>query len=176
MTMKSDFYIISLDELTAEGEEINCTLDDHDLQKRSNGVLLGGSISCKALAKKTGDLFHVHLLIDGNVQVPCDRCLSPVNMEINHDGDIYVSVGNDPHDEDDRHFIEVTSNDKSLDLYDLIYSNVELCLPFRRLHKPGECDAAMIAELERYQSDGNVNKKNDANIDPRWAALASLKN
>lgn len=176
MTMKSDFYIISLDELTADGEEIECSLDDQYLRLRGKGNILGGSISCKALAKRTGETFHIHLAINGCVYVPCDRCLSPVSMKVNYDGDTYITVGDDPHDEDEQHFIEVADNEKTINLRDLIYSNVELNLPFRRLHKPGECDATMIAELERYRLNDkqDKNEDNDTNIDPRWAALASL--
>ena len=69
----------------------------------------------------------------------------------------------------------VAEDEGILDVAWFIYEFIELNIPIRHVHAPGKCDSAMVKMLEEYSAARSGVDSEDS-IDPRWAALAKLKN
>ena len=109
----------------------------------------------------------------GNVTIPCDRCTAPLNLDINVKEKLYVKFGEETfHETDD--IIIIAETEYEIDISPYIFEFINLALPMKKLHKPGECDEEMVKTIEKYTRQ----EQNDNNeeIDPRWAALKNIKN
>ncbi|HKJ79252.1 MAG TPA: DUF177 domain-containing protein, partial [Prolixibacteraceae bacterium] len=67
-----------------------------------------------------------------------------------------------------------------LNLAQLIYEYISLAIPLKRVHpedKNGDsqCDTEMLDKINNYVQP-EVDKDEEENVDPRWAALKKLKN
>ncbi len=85
--------------------------------------------------------------IDGQVVVPCDRCLEDLSLPIHFEGRLPVQFSEEMQDEDGD-VLWLLPGENEIDLTQYIYESVVLSLPYRRVHPEGECDPAM---LERFR-------------------------
>ncbi len=133
-------------------------------------------VSVRLEFDKKETLFVLSFFIDGKVSVECDRCLAPFEKEIFGDYVCYVKLSDDPSKVSDNDEIIYISRDEShLDVSQLIYEYIILCLPIQKIgcKNPGEeerCNKEVLAFLNS-QSQAKENK--DSN-DPRWDALRKL--
>ena len=117
---------------------------------------------------------------DGNVVLPCDRCLDPVQVKVKFDQHLVVKLvpmvtEEDEEAEDDDMWV-VDENTYELDVFHYVYEAITLALPSRVVHpdnKSGHptCNPEILKKLEElsgHNSDGD-------DIDPRWEALRNLK-
>ena len=138
--------------------------------------------------------FQIHSV--GTVIVPCDRCLSDLELRIETTDNLDVKLGDEYADDGDC--VVVPETEGYLDLAQFIYEFIVLSMPLACCHEPGKCDDAMMQELSRYQStrsggedgENEDSEDNDADsdtsesggedsvepADSRWAALKDLKN
>ena len=133
---------------------------------------------CKVRVKvdfeKKETFFILNFFIDGTVHAECDRCLVPFEKEIFGDYTCYVKFSENADkltDEDEIIFI--SREQTVIDLSQLIYEYVNLCLPIKKTgcENPGKepfCNQEVLKYL-----DGANEKTNEE--DPRWAALKKLK-
>lgn len=157
---------------------------NYEVDKRFFGYFEESLISdCNVNVKlefdKKETFFVLKFYIDGNVRTECDRCLEPFNKEIFGDYVCYVKFAEDPSkmaDEDE--VLYIGREETILDIAQLVYEYINLCLPMQRLgcNNPGlepQCNKEVLNFLD------NQNKKasstNEGEIDPRWAALKKLK-
>ncbi|MBK7147643.1 MAG: DUF177 domain-containing protein [Bacteroidetes bacterium] len=134
------------------------------------------SVKVKLEFEKKETFFILKFFIDGNVNVECDRCLVPFNKSIFGDYTSYVKFSENAdalQDEDEVLFIP--REQTILDVSQLIYEYIILCLPMQRwgCKKPGE-EAICNKEVLKYIAGEAA--KTEETVDPRWAALKKLKN
>lgn len=126
--------------------------------------------------EKKETFFILNFFIDGTVNVECDRCLVPFGKEIFGDYVCYIKFAEDPNSMNDEPEVMFISRDQTvIDLSQLIYEYVNLCLPIQKLgcEKPG-LEPQCNKEVLKYLSTGE--KTESTEVDPRWAALKNLKN
>jgi len=106
--------------------------------------------------------------IKGIVELPCDRCLAPMELEIEGHERLIVKFGQEWMEESEEVMI-MPETESRIDISSFIYEYIMLMLPYKRVHPEGEdlCDQDVVEKLEQYEESG---------IDPRWAALEALKN
>jgi uncharacterized metal-binding protein YceD (DUF177 family) len=130
--------------------------------------------------EKKETFFALSFFVDGWVRTECDRCLIPFNKEIFGDYNCYIKFAEDPSALGDRDEVIFISRDETIiDVSQLIYEYIILCLPMQRLgcEKPGEepqCNKEVLKYITNAQGQGGEEKKSDE-IDPRWAALKNIK-
>ncbi len=134
---------------------------------------------CKVKVKlefeKKETFFILNFYIDGAVRTECDRCLVPFDKEIFGDYTCYIKFSENAAslaDEDEVIFI--SRDETIIDVSQLIYEYIVLCLPMQRwgCKKPGEepqCNKEVLKYLDGQK------KADDGEIDPRWAALKKIK-
>lgn len=87
--------------------------------------------------------------VHGELGVPCDRCLERVAFPIDFDRKFTVkfSAGESQAREEEDVMI-LPENEGNLDMKQYVYDYSMLCLPLRRVHDEGGCDAEMVRILE----------------------------
>ena len=90
--------------------------------------------------------------IEGEVVVPCDRCLEDCRLPVRYAGRLLVRFSDEPA-EYDGDVLWLHPSDEELDLAQYLYESVVLSLPYRRVHPEGECDAEMLKRFRIVSSE-----------------------
>ncbi|TGX82384.1 DUF177 domain-containing protein [Palleniella muris] len=133
-----------------------------------------GDVRVDVSIRKTIHFSDVTFHAIGTVEIPCDRCLDPMEQPIDAMQHLTVKFGSEYSETDD--LITVTEENPVLDLSWLVYEAVILSLPVKHVHAPGKCNRAMIQLLEEHsatRSDDTAEELQET--DPRWSALEELK-
>jgi len=119
--------------------------------------------------------------INGTVTLTCDRCLDPMEMPIDTGYIINVEYG-DSYDDSNDALLIIPRSEASLNVADMIYDTVELAIPIKHVHAPGQCNSAMNGLLRRHSAAPEESPAGEAGgedpagrqIDPRWEELRKL--
>lgn len=101
--------------------------------------------------EKRHDVYDCMFHCKGIVEVPCDRCLDPLEIEIDTDYHIIVKYGESYNDESDEILVIPESN-TYLNVAYMLYDTIVLCIPLRHVHPLGKCNRAMLAALSKHRS------------------------
>jgi uncharacterized protein len=129
--------------------------------------------------EKKETFFVLNFFIDGWVKTECDRCLVPFDKGIFGDFTSYIKFTEDPDSVgDDDEVIFISRDDTVIDVSQLIYEYINLCMPIQKLgcEKPGEepqCNKEVLKYIVNVDKPAEAKKDNE--VDPRWAALKNLK-
>ena len=125
--------LVELDQLPPGQYELSYTLDTAYLSGQEATELLGGEVNAQAKLTLRASDFDLHIAVEGEVQVTCDRCLDPVSL---------------PVEAEDR--MEVEPDAKQLDLRWLAYELIIVNLPLTHSHPEGECNLQMQQLLQTH--------------------------
>lgn len=87
------------------------------------------------------------------MQVPCDRCLDPIDIDVDTTYHITVKYGEDYNDETDDLLI-IPQSDTYINVAYMLYDTLVLTIPLRHVHPLGKCNRAMAAALSKHRSIG----------------------
>ena len=136
-----------------------------------------GNISADIEVKKSIANVEISIVMEGEVEGTCDRCLAPLMLDVDVDETIYVKLGERYCDEGDD-TITISEEDGVYDIAWLLYEYIVLSLPAVKIHEDGECDEEMVERIEALQPGHQETVKDEENdeVDPRWAALKNILN
>jgi uncharacterized metal-binding protein YceD (DUF177 family) len=129
--------------------------------------------------EKKETFFILNFFIDGWVKTECDLCLSAFNKSIFGDFTCYIKFAEDPANlSEESEIIFITRDETVIDVSQLVYEYINLCLPMRKLgcEKIGEepqCNKEVLKYIAKEKKEGE--EKQGDEVDPRWAALKNLK-
>ena len=109
--------------------------------------------------------------IKGSVELPCDRCLAPMQQEVAGDERLIVKFGQE-WEEESEEVIIMPETESRIDISGFIYEYIMLMLPYKKVHQESEetgestCDESMVEKVEQHSAK---------ETDPRWDALKELK-
>ncbi|MDR2963088.1 MAG: DUF177 domain-containing protein [Bacteroidales bacterium] len=131
--------------------------------------MLNVEITAKIIFTKRAQVHTLELNMNGKVEVPCDRCLEPVSIAIKNSQECIVKIASE-NDEftDTENVILIESHEKEIDITHLLYENILLALPLKKVHAQGKCNTAMTAYI------GEAHKIKQETIDPRWDLLRNI--
>ena len=118
------------------------------------------------LEKKHG-VYDCLFTLKGLMKIPCDRCLSPMDHEIDTTYHIAVKYGDEYNDESDD-LLVIPHNNQYLNVAYMLYDTLMLTIPLRHVHPLGKCNRAMLSALSKHST-----RTNDEEID---AALDDVDN
>ena len=186
-----DTYKIDLLSRGLEGKTLEYEIDDAFFGQ-IDGLIQRGKIhsTVTCISANTVYKFRIHSV--GTIIVPCDRCLSDLELRIETTDDLNVKLGDEFADEGDC--VIVPEAEGRIDLAQFIYEFIVLSMPITCCHEPGKCDETMMHELSRHQStrsggedteqedspssdahEAFIGEDSDEPVDARWAALKQLK-
>ena len=129
------------------------------------------------MEKKSRHLDFV-FLIEGTINVQCDRCLDYFDLELNFDNELHVTFGDETSDLTDIDDRMVLSYKKDkIDLAKHFYDYINLQVPIKKIHPDDEngdstCNKKMLDNLEIFLGKQSPSNK----VDSRWDKLKHLHN
>lgn len=132
-----------------------------------------GDVHVDVSIRKTIHFSEVRFHATGTVEVPCHRCLDPMDVNVDTGMMLTVKIGTEYSEEDE--LIVLAENDQILDLSWFVYESIMLSLPVKHVHAPGKCNPAMINVLNQHSATRSDDETDEEPIDPRWSALLKLK-
>ncbi len=132
-------HTIDLSTLEIGQYSFDYVLDSAYLTSIEHTELLGGEVAAKAWLTLRERDFDLTISVHGSVQVTCDRCLSPMTVDV----DVTEPMNLEDEGED-------ASRVKALDLDWLAYELIIVNLPLVHSHQSGGCDPAMDALLQNH--------------------------
>lgn len=117
--------------------------------------------------------------IEGEVVVPCDRCLEDCTIPIGFEGSLPVRFSDEEH-EWDGEVMWLLPGENSIDLSQYIYESIVLSLPYQRVHPEGECDPDMLRRFRIVSQDEFASIEDGASQQTEhsggdWDKLAALR-
>ncbi|MCL2414776.1 MAG: DUF177 domain-containing protein [Bacteroidales bacterium] len=117
--------------------------------------------------EKTERFLKLDFHFNGKCFVPCDRCLDPVEISINHEETLITNFGNE--NDFDSEVWTIAPKEHELILDNFIYEVLVLLRPLRVMHDIEDCNPDMLKKLQ-------ASTESKPAEDPRWDALKALKN
>ena len=133
---------IELDKLEIGTHTFEFQLDDNYFHAVEKTEVLSGNINAKAVLNLRQADYDLTMQVNGVVQVTCDRCLDPMDIEVGEE---------EP--------VETDETERILDLDWLAYEMIIVHLPLVHSHQDGGCNPEMAALLQNHlcTDDGEEN-------------------
>ena len=164
---------VDLRRLKDEVTTLTFNLDDTYFEALDGADVKRGSLHVSVSIRKATGFFEFNFHTDGEIVIPCDRCLDDMTLPVDTDNCLIVKLGSVYSEEDD--VIVVPENEGILDMAWFIYEFVALVIPIRHVHAPGKCNPAMTKALEELSADRSSDEESSQAVDPRWEKLKNLK-
>ncbi len=122
-------------------------------EEMENDSVLGADVDVMLDIDKRHGSYLLQFHCEGTMQVPCDRCLDPVDHQVDTDYDVTVRYGEEYDDSKDNLLI-IPYNETVLNVASLIYDTLLLTIPLRCVHPEGACNSEMSETLRQHQAPG----------------------
>lgn len=133
-----------------------------------NTDIISADIKAHLDIDKKNDVYDCTFHVKGMLQIPCDRCLDPIDHEVDTEYHVIVKYGED-YDDADGLLILPYSN-TYLNVAYILNDTILLTIPLRHVHPMGKCNRAMAAALHKHRS--NVDEETEEQLDEVDAELA----
>ncbi len=164
-------YRIDIFNLSYQLHELNFKINDTLLSEIENSVLTKGSGSCKVTLQKSETMISLHLSIDAEVELICDRSLDSFSHPMLLVEDVIIKYGEEDDDSHEEYMV-IRRETPSIFVDGLIYEFISLAVPMKKLHPryEGKATPDLI-----YSTKAKKKEKTEDVIDPRWEALKKLR-
>ena len=171
---RSEQYVIQFASLPVGKHEFKFKIKDSFFEQFEHSEIRKGTFDVNVEMQKQALMLLLRFDIKGKANLECDRCGEMFSLPIKGEQSLIVKVGGEDMEDNDE-IISVPVSANELDVSQLIYENIILSLPLRRLH-PGKtgknaCNPEVIKRLEAI----SVHKDDSPAEDPRWKALKDIK-
>jgi hypothetical protein len=146
---EQNHYIVELQRLPLGTHRFDFQLDDAFFGALEKTEILGGQVDCLATLNIREDYHTLTIAVHGTVSVVCDRCLDPMNIDINDEQEIE----NDDEAEISNLQSSISNTNRAIDLSWLAYEIVSINIPLVHSHQPGECNQQMELLLHDHLCD-----------------------
>ena len=99
-----------------------------------------------------GNIYKVSISVEGQVIVPCDRCLDPLTIDIEASDTVNIKDG-DEEDGDAAEMLYTIKGTSDFDLSWIVYEIIETSLPIQRVHPDGECNSEMLSYITKEEPE-----------------------
>ena len=138
---------INLAHADEAAKRLDIELTDRFFADLEQEEISGGDIHAEIFVRATaGDIYNVQVKVKGNVIVACDRCLDPLQIEVEASDTLKVKDA-DPEDCDADDMLYLEANNPCYDFSWQVYEIIETSLPMQRVHPEGECNKDMVSYI-----------------------------
>lgn len=142
-------YKVQLASLRDGHYEQDFVIDTTFFKNMENTDVMSADVHVHMEMEKRNDVYDCTFRCRGTLEIPCDRCLEPLQHEVDTTYHIVVMYG-DSYDDASDDTLVIPYSDASLNVAYLLYDTVLLTIPMRHVHPPGKCNKAMAAVLDRH--------------------------
>ncbi len=132
-------------------------------------------IEAKVLFEKRSSLLSLTFILEGVVELVCDRCLEKYVQPVSGQSKVFVKFGEGRNENSDEIFW-VPPEEHQINIAQLLYEFSVLSLPVKHIHPDGQegnstCEPEMLERIEKLSHSDEEEK-----TDERWDALKKLRN
>ena len=162
-------YMIPLQSLGEGVHNMEFTISKEFIELQNIENMLDAQLLVQVIFTKRAQIHTLELNMRGMVEMPCDRCLEPVQLTIKNSHECVIKVGaNEEEFADTDDVICIDAHEKELDITHILYENLLLSLPLKKAHAQGKCNAAVTAYINEAK------KTKQEKTDPRWDLLKNV--
>ncbi|MCR4994969.1 MAG: DUF177 domain-containing protein [Bacteroidales bacterium] len=161
-------FKISLADLPADGYTCSWHLDDTFFAALDEQLIRQGCLDATLRVNRKSGHFELLFHVEGEVSVPCDRCLEPMSQPVSAEDTIEVHLGE--RFDDDGEIITVPETDAQINVAWNLYETIALAIPIYHVHPDGQCPE----EVSQFFTSPSDDTSGNAPADARWEALRSL--
>ena len=185
---KFSLYNIPLKNLSQGSHSYEYELDRKFFEAIDGDEVKKGNVKVELTVKKTSSSSEFNFDLKGVIQIPCDRCLDDMNLEIDSQNRLVVKLGKEYSEESDE-IIIIPEDEGEINIAWFLYEFVALNIPIKHVHPQGECNRTMSSKLRKHRAisvddvdddieqddDDDFSDEDDTQVsDPRWDALKGL--
>lgn len=149
-----DIYVIPFRGLSAGVHSYQWEINGSFFEADEYSDILVASVEVSLLLDKSDRLMKLDFTAQGELTIPCDRCMAPLEVDVDCERTIIArETSSDEEGDDDLIFLN--SHDYQLDVAEWIREMILLSLPMRNVHEDNECDPEVLAQLEKMREGGN---------------------
>ena len=145
-------FKIALPALGEGHHEYEMKVDGDFFAARGNDDVKGADVTAYVDIDVRHGAYKIGITCQGWIDIPCDRCLDPMRLDVDDDYDVNVRYGDDYDETDDT--IIIPESDVEFDISPLIADTVLLSIPLRHVHPDGECNPEMKEIMKKHSSEG----------------------
>jgi uncharacterized metal-binding protein YceD (DUF177 family) len=152
-------YSIAVSGLPAGKHFFNFEIDDAFFVGFEESEVQHAAVKATVTVDKSSILLQLETLIDGNVTLPCDRCLDDLTIPVSFRGTPvvqFMEAGDNEDYANDEDILWMNAAESELDLTQYLYDSIILSLPLQRTHPEEDCNEEMIKKLNELKL--NINK------------------
>jgi uncharacterized metal-binding protein YceD (DUF177 family) len=184
---KFELYNINLKSLSTDKQTLEFDLNEEFFKKIDSPEVQKGTVKAKVIVQKKTGLFELTFKLEGEVMVPCNRCLDDMVQTIKYDDKLQVKLGDSFSEENE--IVIIPENEGILNIAWFMYEFIVLNIPIKHVHAPGECNKTMVTKLKKHitrhkdddednplfedDDDDEISNDNTA-VDPRWEGLQNI--
>lgn len=162
--------MITFSSLSLGNHSFDLEFDDKFFGEFEFSEIKKGKGTIQVELEKKERMLVFDIMIDGWVEVTCDRCLEQFEYDIYTEERLFVKFGQ-AYEEQSEDVIIIPEGSFEYDLSQFIYELINLSLPIKVVHPDDEdgnslCDPETIERLESL--------KPKTETDPRWDSLKGL--
>ncbi len=182
-------YNVILKDLTSESRVLEFNLDDAFFKKIDSPEqeVQKGKIKATVTVLKKLKTFELQFVLDGIINLQCDRCLDDMEQQIHYKEKLQVKFGDRFSEENE--IVIIPESEGSINIAWFLYEFIVLNIPLKHVHAPGECNKTMVSKMRRHVShqkddaddetsmdldDDNDFSIEDSSTDPRWESLQNI--
>jgi len=170
--MKAKEFVIIFGHLAPGEHEFEFEVNDTFFQKFENSVIQKGKVDVLVVLEKKDNMLLLDFTMEGEVIVPCDKCLEDLSLDIEGYNELIVKIG-EVNEELSEDVIMISSKETEIDVSQYIFEFLTLMIPMRNVHGENEgepeCDPEILKEMEKHLS-----QEQPPSNDPRWDALKNI--
>lgn len=184
---KFEIYNIVLKDITTEIRVVDYELNDAYFKKIDSPEVQRGDVNAKISVQKKQSIYELQFLLDGEITIPCDRCLDDMQQPIHYKDKLQVKFGDKFSEENE--IVIVPESDGGINVAWFLYEFIVLNIPLKHVHAPGECNKNMVSKLKRHithqkddeDENGSIEIEDEDDFitdeiptDPRWEGLQNI--
>ncbi len=185
---KFEIYNIVLKDITNEIRIVDYELNDVYFKKIDSPEVQKGNVNAKISVQKKQSVYELQFLLDGEITIPCDRCLDDMQQLIHYKDKLQVKFGDKFAEENE--IVIVPESEGGINIAWFLYEFIVLNIPLKHVHAPGECNKNMVSKLKRHithqkddddDENGSIEIEEDDDFisdeiptDPRWEGLQNI--
>lgn len=163
LDMNAD-YIVPLNGLSAGKIKFFWHVGKEFFVESGSSEILDADIDAEVIVEKSGNYIGVDCDLNGEIVVPCDRCMEDLAVPVSELISLSVKFGSEQAEasqhtgaDDGRETVYLSKDEASLDMAQIIYDYSMLALPLQRVHAEGDCNP----EAVKYLSSGEMASRAD---------------
>lgn len=143
-------YKVELASLKDGHYEQDFEIGSEFFKNMENTDVLSADVKVHLDLEKRNDVYDCTFRCNGMLQVPCDRCLDPLDHEVDTEYHVVVKYG-DSYDDGADNLLVIPYSNSYLNVAYILYDTILLTIPLRHVHPLGKCNRAMADALRKHR-------------------------